>query len=425
MAAEISRQVIENRYNHIYIMNEALFGQSFEQLKEMMAEMGLSLKVDFSHFYICRTGISKKWYRSRLGMTREHYIRQKDILKECLENLLEDCGYVGEMDTVNYDRSKQLAIVFSPGRQERCTPREVAEKITVLWEETYKKKEGFTGSGLANVTAFAGPFHSYEELEGGFEEVSRLHRLDFFRMESMVLDRAWYEQRTSPCDFGQIKELLNDWEQAFFTKQYEKMEAVLRQLFCVRLKNSFDRDLCERTLTEFRDRFAYFSETFDYEPDRQLDSLLSLERYASIEELFDSVNRLSRSQREEIPSRIHSLSRLSMKAVRFIRDNYEREIGLTDLAEALNVAPGYISRIFNREVGVRIPSYLTRIRIEKARQLLSETDLRVSEVARRVGIENVQYFNVLFKKHVNMSPQEYRKLENGGAPMDISYRKLR
>lgn len=409
--AEEKMPAMSNRFGHVYIMNEALFGQSFDQLRELQEEAKVSLQVDYSHYYVCRTGIAKKWYRSRLGITRERYMEQKEYLKGCLERLLCECGYRGDMDTINYDRSKQIAILLSPCRPDRRTPGETAQRITALWQEVYENEEGFRETGLANFTAISEELHSYDELEGAFEEVSRLSRLAFFRMEPMAVDRVWYEEQKRSCDFRQIRDLLSDWEQAFFAKRYEEMEGLLRQLFCGWLKNSFDLALCSRTLAELQDRFLYFGETFDCEPVKELEEAFSLERYASIEELFDGVNRLSRRMREEIPSQLHGLSRLSMDAIQFIRANYEKEIGLNDLAERLNVAPAYISRVFNREVGVRIPVYLTRIRIEKARRLLSETNLRVSEIARRVGIENVQYFNVLFKKHVNMSPQEYRNLE--------------
>ena len=72
------------------------------------------------------------------------------------------------------------------------------------------------------------------------------------------------------------------------------------------------------------------------------------------------------------------------------------------------MSPSHLSFIFKKEVGTTFINYLTDLRIKKAKQLLSSTDLMVYEVSTNVGYENYAYFSTVFKKSVGLSPKEYR-----------------
>ena len=64
---------------------------------------------------------------------------------------------------------------------------------------------------------------------------------------------------------------------------------------------------------------------------------------------------------------------------------------------------------FKQEMRVSITQYITRIRIEQAQRLLNESDLKVGEIAGRVGLSDPRYFNTVFKRQVGMTPSEYRE----------------
>lgn len=68
----------------------------------------------------------------------------------------------------------------------------------------------------------------------------------------------------------------------------------------------------------------------------------------------------------------------------------------------------YLSRVFKQETGENFVSFLTRLRMEKAKSLLRDRNIKVYEVAERVGYPNTAYFSKLFKKLSGMSPEEYR-----------------
>ncbi|MEK5057034.1 hypothetical protein BK126_18075 [Paenibacillus sp. FSL H7-0326] len=95
-------------------------------------------------------------------------------------------------------------------------------------------------------------------------------------------------------------------------------------------------------------------------------------------------------------------------AVDIIHQYYAEDITLQSVASQINVNPSYLSRVFKQEKNENFVSYLTRIRIEKAKSYLENRRLRVYEVADKVGYHNYTYFSKIFKKIVGVSPEEYR-----------------
>ncbi|MCV4566526.1 AraC family transcriptional regulator, partial [Escherichia coli] len=85
------------------------------------------------------------------------------------------------------------------------------------------------------------------------------------------------------------------------------------------------------------------------------------------------------------------------------------KLTLESVAQSLNVSPVYLSRIIKQELGVSFVNLLTEIRIKKAIQLLTSTDLTINEISERVGYDTQHYFSTAFKKAVGMPPNQYRK----------------
>ncbi|WP_379142515.1 helix-turn-helix domain-containing protein [Paenibacillus sp. sgz500992] len=87
---------------------------------------------------------------------------------------------------------------------------------------------------------------------------------------------------------------------------------------------------------------------------------------------------------------------------------YAEDISLQGIADRINVNASYLSRVFKQETGENFVNFLTRLRMEKAKSMLREKNMRVYEVAERVGYPNTAYFSKLFKKLCGMTPEEYR-----------------
>lgn len=140
------------------------------------------------------------------------------------------------------------------------------------------------------------------------------------------------------------------------------------------------------------------------------------------------LNQMSRVEtmvdREEI---VHTLSELSdacmgresgreMRAankieyaLEYIREHFNEEIVINDLAARLDMSPSYFSSMFKKEAGQSTMQYITALRIERAKHDLANTDLSVAVIAKDVGYEDSQYFFRVFKKITGMTPLQYRQ----------------
>ena len=97
-------------------------------------------------------------------------------------------------------------------------------------------------------------------------------------------------------------------------------------------------------------------------------------------------------------------------AKEYIKENYQNDIRLSEIAQADSINPTYLSRIFSEETGETFSDYLIRYRIQLAKELLHNISINVSEVAEQVGYNDVKHFSSSFKKIVGISPKDYRKL---------------
>jgi AraC-like DNA-binding protein len=96
------------------------------------------------------------------------------------------------------------------------------------------------------------------------------------------------------------------------------------------------------------------------------------------------------------------------KARNFIQEHSDEELSLTKVAKFVNISPNYLSEKFKEVTGVNFVDYIARHRIEKARELLQNLNLRISEIAFAVGFQSLSQFNRVFRKLVGKSPTAYR-----------------
>lgn len=97
------------------------------------------------------------------------------------------------------------------------------------------------------------------------------------------------------------------------------------------------------------------------------------------------------------------------RAKDFIRDHQTEDLTLGQVAKAVNTSPFYFCKIFKKAVGLNFTEYLSRLRVERAKNLLLNPNLRVSEIAYEVGFQSLTHFNRVFKRITGVAPTEYRQ----------------
>jgi len=101
---------------------------------------------------------------------------------------------------------------------------------------------------------------------------------------------------------------------------------------------------------------------------------------------------------------------LVQQAVKIINKNFRNELTLKDVSDKLSVTPKYLGSIFIKNMNINFNDYLNNLRLKYACNLLVSSDLSIKEIAYSSGYNSEQYFLYVFKKHIKLTPSEYKKL---------------
>lgn len=105
-----------------------------------------------------------------------------------------------------------------------------------------------------------------------------------------------------------------------------------------------------------------------------------------------------------------SISPVIIKLLNHIEKNYQKDLNLKEISDSLNINSIYLGQLFQKEIGILFSDYINNFRINKAKDLLVNTSLKVSEIGELVGYYNKNYFYRKFKSIVGITPSEWRKL---------------
>lgn len=100
------------------------------------------------------------------------------------------------------------------------------------------------------------------------------------------------------------------------------------------------------------------------------------------------------------------------KVIKIIRRDYMKDLSLQIIAEKVYLSPSYLSHLFKKEIGESLIQYITSYRLEIAKELLEQTNLKVIDISKQVGYSNFSYFGSVFKNHYGMTPAKYRERKN-------------
>lgn len=109
----------------------------------------------------------------------------------------------------------------------------------------------------------------------------------------------------------------------------------------------------------------------------------------------------------------HSYSNKVLEpALKYIEENYKEELFLEKVASISNISPYYFSKLFKKEMGMNFTAYVTKYKMEKAKEMLRNTDIPIVNIASELGYYECGYFTKIFKKTEGVTPTAYRSKFN-------------
>lgn len=187
---------------------------------------------------------------------------------------------------------------------------------------------------------------------------------------------------------------------------------VLKQLGEQLSQSAVTRDTTKRILFEMA---VIAHRQLDFLPSVPGDVLYKfydqLEQSHTLQEMIRSLG-LSLAKWVELAGNLRSQQSgpgLIDKAKRYIDSHYQHDIGIEEVAEHVQISFSYFCTLFKQTAGCTFLEYLTRFRIQKACQLLRQSEVKVYQIAPLVGYQDPRYFTQVFKKMMGMTPSEYRE----------------
>lgn len=159
---------------------------------------------------------------------------------------------------------------------------------------------------------------------------------------------------------------------------------------------AFAKSIYKRTGGE---KDSAFAKNFDYESLNRISSISIAEKY--VHNLYSQILNL-------LQNKSCGYSYFIKVCLSFIESHYSSSITLTDAAKAVNISSSYLSLVFKQETGINFSDYLMRFRIGKAKELLKTTNLRIYEIAEKVGFSSPYYFSKVFKDVTKLTCKEYK-----------------
>lgn len=105
---------------------------------------------------------------------------------------------------------------------------------------------------------------------------------------------------------------------------------------------------------------------------------------------------------------VGSGKKIIQEALDYIEQHFCENISLTDVAKAISISKNYLANLFKKELDITLINYVTNLRIEEAKRLLRQGNLKMYEVAGAVGYNDYAYFSQLFKKHTGVTLSKYK-----------------
>ncbi len=159
----------------------------------------------------------------------------------------------------------------------------------------------------------------------------------------------------------------------------------------------------------YAERLAYLNGGLTYKfnsRDNYLPEIMSMDSFEELKTWFSE--KVSTACRDIMNKREEKSNDSIMNAKEYINSNFAKDISLDDVSRVVDISPYYFSKIFKEETGENFIEYLTNVRMEKAKDLLKNSNYSMKEICSLCGYQDPNYFSRTFKKNVGVTPTEFK-----------------
>jgi two-component system response regulator YesN len=320
---------------------------------------------------------------------------QDDFLYQ-IETLLRMLGDVRSEDTLCFYNKDMLLVVMTASHEVLpALSRRIQE------HERLKCKMGVSNwaSGL-------------EQVKEVYEQAERAFKYTFFHSEPLSI---FYDQvRSKSKDFVVPLEAIHKVANMLGTDRRKELMKLVTEIMEFGKVIRYDISYLERVSQAFNELvfdhvfIVYGVESVDIlKLHKQIFDVYNFPNYQSyfhtLESLLDQLNDYIMTMKA-----VHIDHRDLKNAIEYIQENYYKDLNMATVSNHISMNYTYFSQAFKQYTGESFVSYLKKVRISKAKELLKTSEFKVYEVGEMIGFENAKHFHRVFREMEGISPVEYR-----------------
>ena len=373
-------------------------------VREPLQRMELESLITIYHLPVKRnkTVMLLAAFDSHANDTSEQHSTAETGDDKFLEIVNKVLGQRIEGDVFKFDENRYLVLINPPDINSKARMMEYTHKFCLDIQSQVEQNMKNTVS-----IAIGGVIEELCRIQKYYSQLMQLITLKFFTRGSAIL--VYDETVTSQKDANkELEFLLQKFIEYMMLDEFCKSKEYLYSIFIDILAKKKDMDLFRGTLGSVLDilHSSYIKAGNGL-----------LEKYRKINVLYEDAGRFNNIYKvydwvagiidSIIQARNSNYSRSVSEALKFISQNYNRDITLEKLAAVMGVSEIYACQLFKKEVGEAFKAYLIGFRVKKAKELLESGKYKIYEISEMVGYQTVQYFCQTFKRLTGKNPGDY------------------
>ena len=400
MQREISNAVLELREKYILDIIEGVhFGDEINEADSQYFRVSFKKHVVFI--------IKPDLICYKEGQTHKEFISKFIIYsKEAVKNLEKFYDF----EFIYFWTNEGFTVILIPikNENERVINVKSIEICNYIIDWIYNRMDLKIIIGISNI------FNKVNEVKNAYDEAEQALECRFFIDNKTIIHAKVLESKNVLNEYLIMKKINLIYEYIRANDE-EGIETQVNEIFQEIKKNETSDvnyiknlliDICMITLRIMYEKSDYKSESYKGSANIHSDinscsNITNAFKYVNdfILQVFQSVNSKEKK----------SYSAVTNKVIDYLNQNYYRKVSLNEVSQLVSLSPTHLSRVLKRDTGESYIDLFNNLKIAIAVKLLKETNLKVYEVANKVGIENYSYFYQLFKKITGISPTDYNK----------------
>lgn len=334
----------------------------------------------------------------------EHY-ETETLLQFSINNILEEVLEKHGSDIRIFYLHNKFFLIFPRGEKRQL---EVQQEVERAVNEMHSKLDSFLGITLTTILE-----PEVEEREEMVHSIQKLlhHEEQRFYYAYGSIQKFRFLSYNNQSIFEAYMDTLQQLKTIILNKQEDKINSFIENQVEKIVNGKFPpkmvKDWALKLMLDIKLSLNAIT-FFEDQPFNNMTSKLiqEAENYQALEKVL---KKMYHQFMEQAPSsKTMSQNEDVINAQKYVRTHLDEKVSLKDIAAYLHLNPSYFSRLFKKETGESFIEFVTRVKMEKAMDLLDNTTKPVDQIAYELGFDSNSYFLKTFKKTTGMSPKAYK-----------------